>query len=67
LVNTAINGEAYDQMIFAGNSEGNATVEAAITALIEETKAIGVVSTVLGLILLGQQWTIIYLVALLPR
>jgi hypothetical protein len=42
-------------------------VEAAITALIEETKAIGVVSTVLGLILLGQQWTIIYLVALLPR
>jgi uncharacterized iron-regulated protein len=54
-------------MIFAGNSEGNATVEAAITALIEETKAIGVVSTVLGLILLGQQWTTIYLVALLPR
>lgn len=49
LVNTAINGEAYDQMIASGNSTGNAKVQAAITALTEQTKAISVAATVLGL------------------
>lgn len=49
LVNTAINGEAYDQMIASGNSAGNAKVQAAITALAEQTKAIGVAASVLGL------------------
>jgi putative iron-regulated protein len=48
LVDTAINGEAYDQMIGSGNSSGNAKVQAAITALTEQTKAIGAVATVLG-------------------
>ena len=33
-------GEAYDQMIGAGNKEGNAAVQAAIDALLEQTKAI---------------------------
>ena len=49
LVDTAINGEAYDQMIGSGNSSGNAIVQAAITALTEQTKAIGAVATALGL------------------
>jgi putative iron-regulated protein len=49
LVNTAINGEAYDQMIGSGNSEGNAKVQAAIFALTEQTKAIGAVAIALGL------------------
>jgi putative iron-regulated protein len=49
LVNTAINGEAYDQMISSGNSEGNAKVQAAIFALTEQTKAIGAVAIALGL------------------
>ena len=49
LVDTAINGEAYDQMIGSGNSSGNAKVQAAITALTEQTKAIGAVATALGL------------------
>jgi len=49
LVNTAINGEAYDQMIGSGNIEGNAKVQAAITALTEQTKAIGAVASALGL------------------
>jgi putative iron-regulated protein len=48
LVDTAINGEAYDQMIGSGNRLGNAKVQAAITALTEQTKAIGAVATVLG-------------------
>ena len=33
-------GEAYDQMIGAGNKEGNAAVQAAIDALLDQTKAI---------------------------
>jgi putative iron-regulated protein len=49
LVDTAINGEAYDQMIGSGNSSGNAKVQAAITALTEQTKAISEVGIVLGL------------------
>jgi putative iron-regulated protein len=49
LVDTASNGEAYDQMIGSGNSLGNAKVQAAITALTEQTKAISAVAIVLGL------------------
>ncbi len=33
-------GEAYDQQIAEGNTEGNATVQAAIDALIDQTKSI---------------------------
>lgn len=49
LVDTAHAGEAYDQMIGAGNSTGNAKVKAAIDALIEQTKAIEQAVGVLGL------------------
>ncbi|RVA01276.1 peptidase, partial [Mesorhizobium sp. M7A.F.Ca.CA.002.05.1.1] len=36
----ALAGEAYDQQIAEGNVEGNATVQAAIDALIDQTKSI---------------------------
>lgn len=36
----AMAGEAYDQQIAEGNVEGNATVQAAIDALIDQTKSI---------------------------
>ncbi|RUX28668.1 peptidase [Mesorhizobium sp. M7A.F.Ca.US.011.01.1.1] len=36
----ALAGEAYDQQIAEGNIEGNATVQAAIDALIDQTKSI---------------------------
>ncbi|MFK0687178.1 imelysin family protein [Mesorhizobium sp. IMUNJ 23033] len=36
----ALAGEAYDQQIAEGNTEGNATVQAAIDALIDQTKSI---------------------------
>lgn len=36
----AVGGEAYDQQIGEGNSEGNATVQAAIDALVDQTKSI---------------------------
>ncbi|CAN7144506.1 imelysin family protein [Mesorhizobium sp. LjRoot246] len=36
----AMAGEAYDQQIAEGNTEGNATVQAAIDALIDQTKSI---------------------------
>ncbi len=36
----AVGGEAYDQQIGEGNAEGNATVQAAIDALVEQTKSI---------------------------
>ncbi|MDR7033572.1 imelysin family protein [Mesorhizobium sp. BE184] len=42
----AFGGEAYDQQIGEGNTEGNATVQAAIDALVDQTKSIErVVST----------------------
>lgn len=42
----AVAGEAYDQQIGEGNTEGNATVQAAIDALVDQTKSIErVVST----------------------
>jgi putative iron-regulated protein len=40
LVDTAINGEAYDQMIGETNKSGNAKVRAAIDALVAQTKYI---------------------------
>jgi putative iron-regulated protein len=36
----ALAGEAYDQQIAEGNTQGNATVQAAIDALIDQTKSI---------------------------
>ncbi len=36
----AENGEAYDQMIGEGNDEGNAVVQAAVDALVDQTKSI---------------------------
>lgn len=36
----AVGGEAYDQQIGEGNVEGNATVQAAIDALVDQTKSI---------------------------
>ncbi|MER9016326.1 imelysin family protein [Mesorhizobium sp. M0898] len=36
----ALAGEAYDQQIGEGNTEGNATVQAAIDALVDQTKSI---------------------------
>jgi putative iron-regulated protein len=41
--------EAYDRMIAEGNSEGNAVVQAAIDALIDQTKSIERAVTLLGL------------------
>ncbi len=42
-------GEAYDQQIGEGNTEGNATVQAAIDALVDQTKSIERVVTALKL------------------
>lgn len=36
----AVAGEAYDQQIAEGNTEGNATVQAAIDGLVDQTKSI---------------------------
>ena len=36
----AVGGEAYDQQIGEGNTEGNATVQAAIDGLVDQTKSI---------------------------
>ena len=41
--------EAYDQMIGEGNDEGNATVQAVVDALVEQTRPIERVVAVLGL------------------
>jgi putative iron-regulated protein len=45
--------EAYDQMIGEGNTEGNAVVQAAIDALIDQTKSIERAVTALGLSLVA--------------
>jgi putative iron-regulated protein len=42
-------GEAYDQMIGAGNTQGNALVQAAIDRLVEQTRATERVVQALGL------------------
>jgi len=48
IVDTAKDGESYDQMIGEGNKEGNAKVKAAVDALVAQTsyieKAVGVMS-----------------------
>lgn len=40
IADRAKGGEAYDQMIGEGNSEGNATVQAAVDGLIDQTRSI---------------------------
>ena len=40
MVNSAENGQAYDQMIASGNEKGNAIVQAAIDSLVKQTKSI---------------------------
>ncbi|AVM74274.1 imelysin family protein [Magnetospirillum gryphiswaldense] len=49
LVKTAEGGEAYDQMIGAGNSAGNAKVQAAIDALVAQTRSLEKAVAVLAL------------------
>ncbi len=49
LVDRAKGGEHYDQMIAADNAEGNAVVQAAITALLNQTQSIEKAVNVLGL------------------
>ena len=46
-------GEAYDQMLGSGNKEGNAIVQTAIDALLEQTQAIEAVVKVLGVEAIG--------------
>jgi putative iron-regulated protein len=40
LVSTAEAGEAYDQMLGMGNAAGNAKVQAAVDALVAQTKTL---------------------------
>lgn len=49
LVETARNGEAYDQMLGADNPEGNAKIQAAVDALTAQTRAIEKVVAAAGL------------------
>ena len=49
IVRAAEGGEAYDQMIGAGNETGNARVQAAIDALTAQTRSIEKVVATLGL------------------
>jgi len=49
LVKTAEGGEAYDQMIGAENAEGNAKVQAAIDALVAQTRSLEKAVAVLAL------------------
>lgn len=49
LVDSAENGEAYDQMIGEGNTQGNAKVMAAIDALLVQTKVIEKAVATMGL------------------
>ncbi len=49
IVQTAENGEAYDQMIGSGNAAGNAKVQAAIDGLTAQTKGIEKAVAALGL------------------
>ena len=49
LVDTALAGEAYDQMIGEGNAEGNAKVKAAVDALVAQTGAIEEAVNAMGL------------------
>jgi len=49
VVDSAENGEAYDQLIAEGNEAGNAKVQAAIDALIAQAKALEKALPILGL------------------
>lgn len=49
LVDSANAGQHFDQLIAAGNAEGNAKVQAVITALVEQTTAIENAAKVLGI------------------
>lgn len=49
LVQTAKNGEAYDQMLAEGNAAGNAKIQAAIDTLTAQTRSIEQVVAALGL------------------
>ncbi|MGN7294568.1 imelysin family protein [Rhizobium sp. SAFR-030] len=49
MADRAAKGEAYDQMIGEGNAEGNATVQAAIDGLIDQTKTVERIVTALDL------------------
>ena len=49
LVDTAQAGEAYDQMFGGGNASGNAKVQAAIDALVAQTRAIEKAVDAMGL------------------
>lgn len=49
LVTRAAGGEAYDQMISEGNTDGNAAVQAAIDALVDQTRSIERVVATLSL------------------
>lgn len=49
LVASAEGGEAFDQMIAMGNEAGNARVQAAIDALLNQTRALEQVVASLGL------------------
>ncbi|MES9935900.1 MAG: imelysin family protein [Sedimenticola sp.] len=49
LVDSAENGEAYDQLIEENNDAGNAKVQAAVDALVSQTRAIEKAVNVLGL------------------
>lgn len=48
MVDRAEGGEAYDQMIGEGNAEGNAVVQAAVDALVKQTKTIERIVVALG-------------------
>ena len=48
LVDSASNGEAYDQMLGEGNNAGNARVQAAIDALVDHTRSIEAAVNALG-------------------
>ena len=49
LMDSAAGGEAYDQMLGEGNDAGNARVQAAIDALVDQTQSIDKAVTALGL------------------
>ncbi|WP_425559330.1 imelysin family protein [Kistimonas scapharcae] len=49
MVNAAEQGQAFDQLIAANNKEGNAIVEQAISALVEETAAIEQLAALAGI------------------
>lgn len=49
LVDTALNGEAYDQMLAEGNTSGNAIIKAAVDALVTQTTYIENAVVAMGL------------------